>query len=246
MSPEQVSGEKHIDQRADIWSLGIIMYRCLSGVLPTDGRSYAEVFRKVMLDKLAPLEQLAPEVPADVCALVQRMLARPRDDRPWDLQEVHLVLETYAGEHAPSFEAAVLPVWNEETGDASVTTGSASGPLVGLTPPGLQPDGGTPPGAAGGGTVVMNDPSRPSRAPLPPRSPLALTPGAISKAAVSPSTPIEAPPAAALAAPSPTPVTMGDTLTPAAASSNNAVMLVVAVLVALVAGVVLFMKLRGG
>ena len=116
---------EEIDHRADIWSLGIILYRCLSGDLPTKGGSFAEIFRRVMLEDLTPLEQLAPSVPPDVASLVGRMLSRPRDQRPWDLREVHAVLERYAGETAPSFQEAVLPAWSEETSDSA---GSMSAP----------------------------------------------------------------------------------------------------------------------
>jgi serine/threonine-protein kinase len=108
MSPEQASGEKRIDQRADIWSLGIIFYQCLSGVLPTDAASFGVLFRILMTGDFKPIDELVPDCPPDVAALIKRMLQLQPDQRPWDLREVHAVLERYASEGVPSFGAAVL------------------------------------------------------------------------------------------------------------------------------------------
>jgi eukaryotic-like serine/threonine-protein kinase len=119
MSPEQAFGERAIDQRADIWSLGIILYRCLSGVLPTFGRTFGEVFRNVVATELKPIAALCPSLPEDFAALVMRMLRRPRDERPWDLREVHAALERYAGTTAPRFDPAVQPIANEPTQDGT-------------------------------------------------------------------------------------------------------------------------------
>src|SRR5207237_6728118 len=48
MSPEQVFGETDLDHRADIWALGIVLYQCLSGVLPTQGDNIGQVLRNVV------------------------------------------------------------------------------------------------------------------------------------------------------------------------------------------------------
>src|SRR5262249_52289680 len=47
MSPEQVFGEKRVDHRSDIWSIGVILYRCLTGIVPTNGETFGEVMRKI-------------------------------------------------------------------------------------------------------------------------------------------------------------------------------------------------------
>jgi serine/threonine protein kinase len=117
MSPEQAFGEKSIDHRTDIWSLGIILYRCLSGVLPTFGRALGEVFRKVVVTEFKPIAELCPGLPADFAALVMRMLRRNRDERPWDLREVHAALQRHASATAPTFQQAAQPIADEATTD---------------------------------------------------------------------------------------------------------------------------------
>ena len=113
MSPGQAMGEVKIDHRSDIWSLGIVLYRCLTGVLPTQGKTLPEVFRKVVLAALEPISARRPDLPAEVVALVDRMLQRKREDRPWDLRDVHAVLQRYAGTTAPAFAEAIQRNWDD-------------------------------------------------------------------------------------------------------------------------------------
>jgi serine/threonine-protein kinase len=117
MSPEQAFGEQSIDHRSDIWSLGILFYLSLTGVLPTFGRSLGEVFRKVVATPIRPITELCPSLPWDFATLVMRMLQRNRDDRPVDLREVHALLQQHAGMAAPSFEPARAPIADEVTVD---------------------------------------------------------------------------------------------------------------------------------
>jgi hypothetical protein len=99
MAPEQF-GERDVDVRADVWSLGMVAYHCLSGELPTQGAHVFEVFRKIADRPVPPLETVAPELPAEVTRLVGRMLARRRDDRPRDLREAAEVFSRVAGRGA--------------------------------------------------------------------------------------------------------------------------------------------------
>ncbi len=116
LAPEQAMGEKRIDQRADVWSIGLILYRALSGVLPTDGDTFQEVFSKVMATAFAPLGSVAPEVPAELAAFVDRSLRKDRERRPWDLTELYALLAPLAeGTSAPSFGTAVEPEWDAST-----------------------------------------------------------------------------------------------------------------------------------
>ncbi|MCC6997473.1 MAG: serine/threonine protein kinase [Deltaproteobacteria bacterium] len=81
MSPEQMRGARLADQRSDIWSLGIVLYQLLSGVLPWDGGSFAEICVKI---QMSPLPELDPEaeVPAGLRAIVARCLDKAPEARP--------------------------------------------------------------------------------------------------------------------------------------------------------------------
>jgi serine/threonine protein kinase len=113
MSPEQAFGKKAIDQRTDIWSLGIILYRMLSGVLPTRADGFGEVFLMVVHGELRPLRELVPGLPPDVDRLVTSMLQKSPDDRPWDLREAQRILLSHVDSTTPaavpSFGEAILP-----------------------------------------------------------------------------------------------------------------------------------------
>jgi hypothetical protein len=96
MAPEQALGEKDIDQRADIWAFGVILYECLAGVRPIEGSGIGQVVMKLATEGIAPLDQVVPGLPPQATALVTRMLARERGARPKDLQEVHEALSPFA------------------------------------------------------------------------------------------------------------------------------------------------------
>src|SRR5207244_11564060 len=95
MSPEQFFGERDIDQRTDIWALGVILYECIAGTVPTKAGNFGQVFKLIVEGGIKPLGEAAPDTPADVAQLVDRMLSREREQRPFDLKEVARVLRSY-------------------------------------------------------------------------------------------------------------------------------------------------------
>jgi len=109
MSPEQVFGERDIDQRCDIWALGVILYECLSGIVPTKAANVGQVFKLIVAGGIKPLNQVLPDVPDDITDLVHRMLARRRDQRPFALNEIAQVLGAYTTVSVPAFGGPHVP-----------------------------------------------------------------------------------------------------------------------------------------
>ncbi|WP_394850022.1 serine/threonine protein kinase [Pendulispora brunnea] len=91
MAPEQLFGEKDIDVRADVWSLGVMAFECLSGQRPFEGRTLGHAIRAFASGRILQLADVAPHLPGPVTSLVTRMLSVERTQRP-SLGEIDAVL----------------------------------------------------------------------------------------------------------------------------------------------------------
>ncbi|HZI21543.1 MAG TPA: serine/threonine-protein kinase [Gemmatimonadales bacterium] len=80
MSPEQATGER-VDQRSDIYALGVVLYQMLSGTPPFDGESAQSVLMKQATAEPEPIRRLRNDVPATLAAVIERMLAKDPADR---------------------------------------------------------------------------------------------------------------------------------------------------------------------
>ncbi|WP_438038692.1 serine/threonine-protein kinase [Sorangium sp. So ce128] len=84
MAPEQARGELSVDTRADVFALGCILYRCLTGRAAFQGNAGLAVLMKVLLEEPPRARDLRPGTPAALDDLVARMLAKSPLDRPAD------------------------------------------------------------------------------------------------------------------------------------------------------------------
>ena len=81
MAPEQARGVKHIDHRADLFSVGVILYEMLAGRKPFEGRGYNDVIIKLVSEPFVPPSRLNSDVPPAVERIVLRAMSRHPDDR---------------------------------------------------------------------------------------------------------------------------------------------------------------------
>ncbi len=84
MAPEQARGQKDIGPSADIFSLGCVLYECLTGQPPFFGEEMAGVLAKILFEEVRPLRQFIPELSPAFESLIGRMLDKDPAKRPAD------------------------------------------------------------------------------------------------------------------------------------------------------------------
>ena len=96
MSPEQASGaHKRIDRRTDIYSLGAVLYRGLTGRPPFKARSVLALLKRVMMDAPRPARELNPDIDPGLEAIVMRCLEKKRRRRYQTAADLAEALESF-------------------------------------------------------------------------------------------------------------------------------------------------------
>jgi eukaryotic-like serine/threonine-protein kinase len=85
MAPEQIEGG-NVDVRTDVFSLGVLIYECMAGRLPFEGKNPAQVLKKVLECSYAPADKIRPTVGARWGAILAGAIARDPADRYADIQ----------------------------------------------------------------------------------------------------------------------------------------------------------------
>ena len=81
MAPEQARAERDIDRRADLFSVGVILFRGISGRVPFDTPVFHELLFKLALEDAPTLDTIVPSVDPEVSRIVAKALARDPDER---------------------------------------------------------------------------------------------------------------------------------------------------------------------
>ncbi|MFW5966978.1 MAG: serine/threonine protein kinase [Persicimonas sp.] len=95
MAPEQAAGSESVDHRADLYSLGVLLFEMLTGTLPFADESATRVMAMHMTREPPSIEERAPDVdfPRGLADLVDRLMAKEPDDRPESAEEVREALD---------------------------------------------------------------------------------------------------------------------------------------------------------
>lgn len=140
MSPEQVRGEP-VDLRSDIYSFGVTCYHLVAGHPPFQGQSPFEVALQHVQNEPPPLMSIRPDLPADLCAMIHRMMAKRKEDRYQTARDILKDLAKLQKGQSLTLSAPPPP-----TTPVMVTL--PSGPMVVGVPNG-------PPGSLSGSTTTV-------------------------------------------------------------------------------------------
>ncbi len=146
MSPEQALGDKNIDFRADIYSLGATLYHMVTGTVPFDASTAMAIISRHLKDPLPPANERNPALTSQCCTLLEIMMAKRREERPQSWQElredIDLVMKgQYPKTALPKKEGGQIFIASgSETMDRAVTAVSPSQKTVIGTDQALQGD----------------------------------------------------------------------------------------------------------
>jgi serine/threonine-protein kinase len=98
MSPEQVRSSKDVDERSDLWSVGVVLYELLVGRPPFDGETFGAVCVAIVSDPLPSIRSVRPDVPPALEAVVARALRKDRTERFASAKEMASALAPFASE----------------------------------------------------------------------------------------------------------------------------------------------------
>lgn len=110
MSPEQARGLPDIDHRADIWSLGVILYRMLTGRRPFRATGFAQVIMQICSEPHVPATSILPALPAEIDEFFNRALAKTPAQRFSSIKEMAQAYTALVKKFGPRTEtSSVFP-----------------------------------------------------------------------------------------------------------------------------------------
>ncbi len=106
MSPEQLRSSKDIDARSDIWALGVILFKLLTGKTPFVPDTLAQLCAMILLQAPPRVTDLRPSLPAGLAEVIQKCMEKDPADRYQNVAELAQALARFT--IAPSSSASVL------------------------------------------------------------------------------------------------------------------------------------------
>ncbi len=110
MSPEQLRSSKRVDARADIWSMGIILYELVCGLTPFQADTFGELFAAILEQDPPPVRAKRPDLPAAFEQVIARCLRRKVEERFNNVGELASALSPFASQRGQRTAQRILDV----------------------------------------------------------------------------------------------------------------------------------------
>ncbi|MEC7242715.1 MAG: protein kinase [Myxococcota bacterium] len=115
MAPEQIRDASNVDNRADVFSLGAILYEIVTGAPCFQGESIMEIWEKICAGDYRPVQEAAPEIPKRMAQAIEAALLVDPEQRTSSVSELYTAWCADAeGSHVPIPGRSSLDFWPEE------------------------------------------------------------------------------------------------------------------------------------
>ena len=132
MSPEQIQG-KAVDQRSDIFSVGVVFYELLAGDKPFSAESITSVIYNIVFKQPTPFAELQREVPAEVERIVRKAMAKDLADRYQRMGDMAADIRKWLASRGRGVLPAAAAVGGDSDATQVLTPSESAGPHAGAT-----------------------------------------------------------------------------------------------------------------